>query len=75
VVSELISVVNYSRSTKGLGPGAIYYGRPLIDSQGHGYALRIGLLLVYYKTLLAIKAPLIKDIVNFLGKTTIELRN
>jgi hypothetical protein len=28
-----------------------------------------------YKTLLAIKAPLIKDIVNYLRKTIIKLRN
>jgi hypothetical protein len=46
-----------------------------VDSQEYGYAPRIGLLLVYYEILLAIKAPLAKDIVNYLGKTTIELRN
>jgi hypothetical protein len=75
MVGKLIPMVNYSRSTKGPGPGAIYYGCPLIDSQGHGCALRIGLSLIYHETLLAIKALLIKNIVNYLGKTTIELRN
>jgi hypothetical protein len=60
VVGELIPMVNCSRSTK---------GRPLIDSREHGYAPRIGLSLVYHETLLAIKVPLIKDIVNYLEKT------
>jgi hypothetical protein len=68
-------MVNCSRSTKGPGPGTIYYSRPLVDGRGYGYISRMGLSLVYYKTLLAIKAPLIKDTVNYLGKTTIELRN
>jgi hypothetical protein len=35
----------------------------------------MGLSLVCHETLLAIKAPLAKDAVNYLGKTTIELRN
>jgi hypothetical protein len=35
----------------------------------------MGLSLVYHETLLAIKAPLAKDTVNYIGKTTIELRN
>jgi hypothetical protein len=68
-------VINCSRSTKGPGPSAMYYSRPLIDSRGHGCAPRIGLLLVCHETLLAIKALLTKDIVDYLGKTTIELRN
>jgi hypothetical protein len=51
------------------------YGCPLIDGWGHGCALRIGLSLMCYETLLAIKALLIKDIVDYLGKTIIELRN
>jgi hypothetical protein len=75
VVNKLILIVNCSRSTKGPGPSAMYYGRPLIDSREYGYAPRIGLSLVSHETLLAIKAPLIKDIVNYLGKTIIELRN
>jgi hypothetical protein len=35
----------------------------------------MGLSLVCHETLLAVKAPLAKDAVNYLGKTTIELRN
>jgi hypothetical protein len=35
----------------------------------------MSLSLVCSKTLLAVKAPLAKDAVNYLGKTTIELRN
>jgi hypothetical protein len=68
-------MVNCSRSTKGPGPSAVCYSCPLIDGRGHGCALRMGLSLVYHKTLLAIKAPLIKDIVDYLRKTTIELRD
>jgi hypothetical protein len=75
VVGELIPMVNCSRSTKGPGPGAVYYGRPLVDGQGHSCAPRMGLSLVCHETLLAIKAPLTKDVVNYLGKATIELRN
>jgi hypothetical protein len=68
-------MVNCSRSTKGPGPGAVCYGGPLVDGREHGCAPKTGLSLVCHETLLAIKAPLAKNAVNYLGKTNLELRN
>jgi hypothetical protein len=45
-----------------------------MNGWGHGCAARMGLLLVSYKTLVAIKPSIAKDAVNYLGKANIELR-